>query len=201
MRTLPSSVILQKNKIASAEAWLIFLDLVMPTETLYLVRNTEDKTYNSQVYTAFPFEIGVIQDSSKGNIPSLEIKVSNVTRAIQVYVEDLDGLTENCSVTIRIINTGDLDDVALEQSYDILGCVCDEQWVTFTLGAPNPLRRSFPPYRFIADFCQWIPGGAECTVAAATNTCDRTLSACRVFNNSSNFGGQIGLSNPSVRLV
>ncbi len=203
-RVLPVSVILEKNKLASPNPFLLFLDVQVGSgegDWVYLVRNTENKFLGAQEYTAFPFEVDTTIDTSKGDIPSLTLRVSNVTRVLEAYLEELDGLIEK-QIVLRLINAANLDDVAIELTYDIIGTNYDENWVYFTLGAPSPLRKRFPRYKFIAKYCNWVPGGLECGKSAAIGVCRRTYEDCHdTYSNTPRFGGYLGLSNPSVRLA
>jgi phage-related protein len=157
---MDTSLVLEKNKLSGTVPWLILLEVSIPSTpatTIYLVRNTEDITFNSQTYTAFPFELDVSKQVSKGDIPTIELRVNNVTRTLQSYLEDYDGLVDE-SVTIRVVAKPTGESVyheAASWTYDILAVHSDAQYVYFTLGAPNPLSRRFPLYRYIAFNCRW----------------------------------------------
>lgn len=157
---MDTSLLLEKNKLNSTIPWLILLEVTIPSTpaaTLYLVRNTENITYNGNEYQNFPFELDVSKQVSKGDIPTIEVRVSNVTRTIQAYLEDYDGLVDE-SVTIRVVAkpAGESDYLEAESwTYDILGTHSDAQYVYFTLGAPNPLSKRFPLYRYTAFSCRF----------------------------------------------
>jgi hypothetical protein len=91
------------------------------------------------------------------------------------------------------------DFVELEWDFEITGAVADADWVTFTLGMASPLKRRFPFFYYIAKHCNWLPGSAECGLSITE--CDRTLDACRAYNNSARFGGTPGLSSGGIRLA
>lgn len=204
MNNLPASAILEKNRLATPNAFLLLLDVeIGDGQKVYLARNTEDVVFNGNTYLAFPFEVDPVKQSSGGDIPTLSLRVSNESRALEAYLEALDGLVGKKAV-LRIVNSaylGNPEDVVLELTRDILATVPDAHWVTFTLGAPSPLRMRFPRHKYLADHCNWLPGGAECGCAAATRVCVKTLAACRGYKNSRRFGGSIGLSNPGVRIA
>ena len=67
-------------------------------------------------------------------------------------------------------------------------------WISFTLGAVNPLRRRFPLYMATPRSCGWIFKGAECAYAGGSASCARTLDACRTLSNSGRFGGRPGIT-------
>lgn len=166
MKSLSAALILEKNKIASPNPWLITLDIALndPSNTIiYLVKNTENITFQTITYTAFPFELDAAKEDMNGEIPTLTLRVSNITRALQAYLESLDGFRD-ATVTIRIINSANLSEnyADLETTLDVLSTTSDVYWVTFTLGAPNPLRYRFPQSRYIASHCNWKFKGREC---------------------------------------
>lgn len=157
MKTLPAALILEKNKIASPNPWLVTLDITLTDNTkFYLVNNTEDITFNSQVYTAVPFQIEPARQSGTGEIPTVTLRVSNVTRLMQGYLEATSGGVDS-TVLVRVVNAALLAEnyAELELSFAILTTETDAYWVTFTLGMPNPLRKRFPLYRYIAEHCNW----------------------------------------------
>ena len=79
--TLPAVLILEKNKIATANPWLVTLDITLVNgEKFYFVHNTEDIVFQGRTYTAFPFQIEIPKTSSKGELPSWILRVSNITR-------------------------------------------------------------------------------------------------------------------------
>ena len=107
MKSLPADLIIEKNKIASDSAWLVLLDITMndPNEThLRFVRNTEDIIFDSNTYTAFPFELDQTVQESKGQIPSITLRVSNATRLFAEYLKLYDGGI-GAQVTIIIVNS------------------------------------------------------------------------------------------------
>ena len=203
---MDTSLLLEKNKLHSTIPWLILLEVTIPSTpatTIYLVRNTDDIIFNSQTYTAFPFELEATKQVSKGEIPSLAVKFSNVGRSIQTYLEDYDGLVGQ-SITIRIVAqpTGSASYLeARSWTYDILGTTADAMWVTFTIGAPNPLSKRFPLHRYIANHCNWKFKSVECAYSGEDTTCERTLAACQAKSNSGRFGGYPGMGSGDVRLA
>jgi lambda family phage minor tail protein L len=205
MKVIPYNLIREKNKLFTAgeNAWLILLDIDLGGGTVfYLCSNTEDVTFLNRTYTAFPFYLDPARQNSKGEIPTLSLKVCNVTQLIHVYLEDLDGAV-GATVTVRVVNAGYLDEdfSELEMDFSILATEADAEWITFPLGAASPLRRRFPPNRFIALHCNWEFKSVECAYAGAETTCDRTWKRCEELNQTSRSGGYPGLNLKGWRLV
>jgi len=208
MKILPTPLVLSKNLLCGPQPWLLLVDVTIPTEPatkLYLVRNNEDVVYARNTYTAFPFDFTPMKMEGKGEIPTITFRVSNVARSLQSYVEDYEGLIGE-EVTLRIVNNAHLgeDYTELTWVFIILSCSVDSQWINFSVGAPNPLRRRFPLYKYNADHCPWRLSSVECKYAGADSTCKRTLADCQLRtggSNSLNFGGHIGLGQGGIRLV
>jgi phage-related protein len=185
------------------DPWLVLLDIAIEGEdTMYLVNNNEDVVFDGRTYIAFAFTVDQPKESSKGEIPSIQLQVANATRTLQTYVEQYQGGVGS-SVTIRIVNAGCLaeDYAELTTVMQVLACRCTAQWVTFTLGAINPLNRKFPPDQYIAMHCRFTFKGYHCGYAGAATTCSRTLDNCQLLGNSSRFGGFPGLDGRGIRLV
>lgn len=126
--------------------------------------------YDAQLYTAFPFQLEPINTESKGRIASVLLHVSNITRYLQPYLESLSG-GMGTTVKLSVVNTGcvlDSDTVSYEENsmlFEVIDCTSDSQWVTFTLGAPNPLIQRFPLDRYYAEHCNSIFGDVVCSYA------------------------------------
>jgi lambda family phage minor tail protein L len=203
MKSLSAALILEKNKLATPNPWIVLLDIKLPDDSMiYVARNTEDVVFNGHTYTAFPFEIEPTKESSKGEIPTVTLRVSNVTQIFQGYVEAQDGGIGS-TATVRVVNAALLSEsyAELEMVFDILATACDAYWISFTLGAPNPLRHAFPPQRYLASHCRWKFKSEECAYTGASTICKRTLDYCRQLGNSKRFGGFPGLSGGGVRLA
>jgi len=168
MRDLPPNIILEKNKLATPNSWLILLKITLNDiggTVLRFVRNNEDIDFNddidnsasvSETYTAFPFEIEPTKNMNKGQIPTVTLKVSNITNLLEPYLESLDGAIGS-TVKVTVVNSGRLTEMysELELTYDVIACNSTVQWVTFILGAPNPLRQRFPLHKFLALHCRY----------------------------------------------
>jgi len=154
------------------------------------------------LYTAFPFEFDPPKTTSKGEIPTYTLRVGNITRLLQPYLQTLSG-GNGSVVDITIVNSELLAEnySELKITCDILACQSTAEWVTFTLGAPNPLRRRYPLERYLALHCRWHFKSCECGYTGAETTCKRTLADCRLRSNSVRFGGFTGMRSGSVRIA
>lgn len=202
MKTLPSVIVREKNKLYTPDPWVVLLEITLDSTTkLYFCSNNEDLVFGGQTYTAFPFYLEPTKQSSKGEIPTVSLRVCNVTQLIHSYLEDLDGAV-GAGVTVKVVSAGHLteDYTELDMTFSVLSTEADAEWVTFSLGSPSPLRRRFPLHRYIALHCNWEFQGLECAYSGAATECDRTFKTCTALSNTGRFGGHPGLNLKGWRM-
>lgn len=202
MRSLSSTLLIEKNRLESDDPWLILVDLVLSTVTLYLVRNTSDIVFQGRTYTAFPFELDLFTETSEGEVPQVQIRVSNVTRVIQGYIEEIAGAVD-ATATIHVVNSANLseDYSDLDLTFRVVKTEATAEWVVFHCGLPSPLTMRYPVYRYLGEHCNWVFKGYECGYNGPAIVCDRTFEYCSRLENTFNFGGFLGLSRGKVRFV
>lgn len=207
MKSLPANLILEKNQLGTKSAWIILVeiqDVDGVGTALRYAANNEDVEFDGNTYTAFPLQIDSTRYSSKGEIPTVRLSVSNVTQILQSYLSDYEGLVGK-TVLVTVVNSDNLgeDYSELEIEFSILDTESNPEWVIFTLGASNPLRKRFPLQRYMANQCNWADNfkGAECKYAGAETVCDGSYRQCKEFDNVENFGGHPGLGSRNLRVV
>ena len=203
MKTLPSVLVTEKNKLASANPWIVLLDIALDESTTFrFCSDNSDVTFSGQTYTAFPFDLEPVESSSKGEIPSISLRVSNVTQLVHSYLEQLNGAVGS-TVKVRVVNAAYLSEnyAELEMDFSVQSVSATDEWLTFSLGAENPLRRRFPPHRYIAKHCKWNFKSIECGYSGVSTTCDRSWEQCNTRGNTKRFGGYVGLSEKGWKIV
>lgn len=198
MLPLSATVIEQKNLMGSTEPVIMLLELVVPSlvDPIRLARNNEDVTWNTVLYQAFPWTIDDIADSADGEIPQVNIQIANASRAIEKYLIDYDvWLKLNSHVpivaTISIVSTADLLNATPIASFEfeVSHFNANAKTATFFLTQKNIYALRFPPNRAVRK-CRWKFGSVQCGVTpTAGQTCNKTLTDCRAYNNEGQFGG------------
>lgn len=201
-KALPAALILEKNKVESENVWYLLLEVTLDQELLRFTNNNEDVVFNSQTYTAFPFSIGALESNNTGKVPSVELQVSNITKGIMTHVESANGLI-NSNVTLMVVNSGHLteDYTELTLHFTIMATSVDQEWITFTLGAPNPMMRRFPQDKYVARYCNWVYKSVECGSTHPDISCNKTKTDCEAKGNLVHFGGYPGLAEDSLYVV
>ena len=191
MLTLSQAAQLEKEKLNGESAWIVLLEIqVAGLDTIYICRNTENITWDSKEWIAFAFELEDIKEDSKGEIPNLTLRVSNVSLALQSYIEQGNGGV-GAKVIFRVVLSKHLDaaEAELEEEFICNSTSIAEQWVTFNLGCGDPRMKRIPSRRYIKNFCPFKYKGIECASTSLETLCNKTLSNCRERNNSIRFGG------------
>lgn len=196
MITLSSNVIDHKNDLSSTEAFLIALELSIPSlETpIYLIRNNDNIIWRGITWQSFPFSIDEISETSSNEVPSVAITLANASRAMEMYVVQYDTwLKENAHQpiigTIHVLSTADLDNTEAIRSisFEISSFNSTAQAMTFNLTQKNLYMKRFPP-NALTRKCHFKFGSSECGITTG-GMCNKTLPDCRRHNNSYRFGG------------
>jgi len=198
--SLSAAIAEAKNKLNDTGAWLVLLEIDTPAlvDPLRLVRNTEDVTWDSETWTAFPFELDESKQDANGSIQTLSVRVSNIKRQIEKYVNDADGGSAT-TVTIRVVYSAELtEDAVLEEVFTVGTVKCTTDWVTFELEPNSFFTQRFPRNTFNRTKCRWDFKGRECGYTGATySSCSNILSDCIARGQTANFGGTPGLPGGS----
>jgi len=182
---------LEKNKLASDAPFLIFVkvecgDIGSP---IYLVRNTEDITWANQTWTAFPMDIGQVEEDGK-TLPALDLKISSGKGLLVTYLQKYNGLVDS-KVSLYVVSEKmlDVDTPEAELDFVINNCGYDEEWVTFTCGPSPEIADRWPNWRYLTDFCPFVCKDIRCGYAG-DGECQNNLASCLI---PERFGGEPGI--------
>jgi phage-related protein len=211
---LSSIAIEEKNKLATDSVFLACLRIIIPgiTDPVRLVNNSENITWQHpedsapETWAAFPFQINEIADGSSGEVPRVDIQISNISRVMDQYLQYYDDyikangfspvVVSICVVNTKVIAADPDAAPEVEHTFELKQPKCDAQWATFTLSAGSPYLRRFPQNRILRNHCRYKFKGADgrCGYTGLEETtCDHTLIQCRERNNSIRFGNAPGV--------
>lgn len=200
--SLPSALVSIKNSLDSDTPVLLAVKIELDglVEPIRVVQNevdvdwTDPETGLVENWVAFPFEIDDIGEMDKGELPRVVLKVSNVTRAVQGYVDQADGGVD-ALVTIHAFTPAETA-TYVTLKFTVAATVCDEKWVSFVLTSRNLWRLIAPRNKCLKNNCSHEFKGVHCGYAGVETECNHTLSRCRELGNQSRFGGfpSIGFS-------
>lgn len=189
----------EKNKLSTDSAFLILLDIELGDTTVHICYNTDDIVWNGNTYIAFPFEIGETQETTDGSDPTVELKISNVSKALQYEVEHSNG-GNGTNITMLVVNSENLNSnkAEIEESYAVKKCSAREDYITFTIGCEYSARTRRPLNRYMKNNCPFKYKGIRCGYNGDLPECKHTLMECRAHNNSKRFGGFSGIDQKGV---
>jgi phage-related protein len=204
-KTLADILLSQKNTLYNPNAWLILVEITLREGSVRrLCSGGADVTFGGETWTAFPFTFAPITETASGDLASLQLSLSNVTREPLAEILNDTGILDQ-SLTLRVVNEAYLNDPTyrLEQTFDILGARANKEVVDIDLGYPKftATKVGLRVFRkqcnndYKGEDCQFVDGTgqAECD----DTYCDFSLegpNGCRVHNNTSNFNGGPGIA-------
>jgi len=164
---------------------------------------SQDVDFDDVHYDKFPITHDQITENTKGEIDSIKVQVSNVSRLIEYYLQNYD--LRGKKVSIKMVWADHLDDpdCYIEFSNYIDSYTSNIKDVVFNLMSKyDILNLSLPGVLWLRDFCQWefaspavrvLGRGAECGYALSETSCNRTWQRCQALGNSKRFLGARGI--------
>jgi len=154
-------------------------------EPIYLVDDNVNWQFAGNTYQAFPFKLGTLTSTGKGEIQKTTLQVSNVTGVIIRAIEQngIDGVP----VKISIVRAGE-PAADIDLNFEIANVSYDAETINIELTAPIRYQNSYPNLKYSA-VCPWGFKDWRCRYAGALTTCNRTIDDCRERNNVARFGG------------
>lgn len=208
---LSSQTIIDKNSESTDAVFLVLVEIIIPdTPIVRIVSNTENISWGGYTWINFPFEFADVSENTTGEVSQYQIKISNVNRTIERYLQTYDlylkqnGIDGNeIECIIRVVNSNDLLNPEPVSEYRSLleQPTSNAQWATFKLSSKNPFQKQFPPRTIRKNFCSFKFKSAECGYTGSATTCDNTLVTCRSYNNSHRFGGFPGVEGRGIIVV
>jgi len=191
----------------SGGAWLWLAEITIPGQAVQrLARNTEDVTYDGNLFERFNLQIGKQKYSSDGSVPRVTLQVrQDRDRRLEKAIDEAETML-GAHVKLIRVNEKFLDTPVLELEADfaIINTVSEAEWVTFILGMPSPLLRKIPIRIGSSKQCPYAaPGlfkGPECQYAGPDSTCTGLLEDCITKGNEVHWGGEVGLDPNALRI-
>ena len=178
-----------------------------PVERILIANHTADVAFGQDstgadiIYEKWPFDVEDLSEDTGASLPGITISISNITREIQAFIEEYDGLEgEPCK--LQLVNVTTLASGAyLEYSAQILTSQADESVVAVEIGSYDLQRQVFPSNRAIKLFCRHRYQGIRCGYTGSLPTCDKSLNGpdgCVVHENEDSFGGFPSIRRPGT---
>ncbi len=170
---------LEAQLLHSGDSWVECWTIpVSDTHAMFVCAHTSQITVGSVTYE--PAAIGRSAETadSRGGIPTLTLRISNVNRAAQARLEE-DGGVLGRRLSRILVSTSDLGFSVGPSVWEIEDAEASDLEVVVRLGPVSPLEAPFPARRFQRNRCDLVYGADRCgynkTRAGAMATCDRSL--------------------------
>lgn len=180
MRTLESGVTTEtlKQHNPNPWIWLYKIELEITTINTTLARLTsfsEQVTALGKAWYPFPISHQPIRSDSAGNLPQLEIVISNVRREFTRLLQLADGATGN-KVTVSLVHKDHmLTADAISQSFQIRGTTATAQSITLRCEMPDFYAMPIPRDLFLRNRCRWRFKSIECGYEGSDTVCTKSL--------------------------
>jgi len=179
----------EKAKRENTPIFLYTLEKYDSVNDLHLAGLDEDVVYNGITYSKFPITHEFVGENNQGAIDQVKVRLANVSRLIQLYLEQFD--FRGRKVTIRMVWFNQLSDpdAFMDDIFYIDSYTADQNNVEFTLtGKFDVLGVDLPARRYSRNYCAWKFKSAECGYSGAEITCNKTKQRCKQLNNYQRFG-------------
>lgn len=142
------------------------------------------------IWHPFPIAFEDFSETKRGDLPQIQIGISNVTLELMARLDEAEGLADQ-TVRILLVNTTDLSsaEYRIQWQGDIAKCEVDQGTALFTLGRPRLNAASFPARRVLTQCSVTRFGNDECgyavpdtpgeSIGTGFSTCGRLLDNCR----------------------
>ncbi len=150
----------------------------------------QDVTYKGITYVKFPITHEFVAENSQGQIDAVKVRVSNVTRLLQSYLEQYD--FRGLKVIIRMVWANELSDpdAYMDDIYYVDNYTATQQVVEFSLtGKFDVLAVDIPGRKYSRNYCGWKFKSTECGYVGSFAICNKTKGQCKERNNYQRFGG------------
>lgn len=181
----------EKNKQVNKPINLYVVHEYNGTDNLCLAEYKEDVVFDGVTYQKFPISMEAVTENIQAEIDTIKIKVANVNRLIQSYLETYDLREKMLSIKQVWANQLADTDNYIQYLFWIDKYSANDQTIEFECSSKFDVNEvNLPLGRYFRGVCRWrLYKGVECAYTGALLTCNRTLADCRLHNNQLRFGG------------
>lgn len=138
------------------------------------------------VYQPFPIVQSPVTTNAEGDLPQIQLQVSNEGLTMRSLMETYDGFI-GAQVTIRLVHLLELGNPVAALRFDgqVVSSKATYDRISFNVSALSLTQAVLPGQRYIRNHCRFRYGDERCgydlnnaTLAAAFPSCPKTLAAC-----------------------
>tara|TARA_R110002110_G_scaffold171854_3_gene374495 strand:- start:628 stop:1302 length:675 start_codon:yes stop_codon:yes gene_type:complete len=173
-----------KNALATGSrfVWLYEIEVPTSTPTRYrLCAQTEEVTFDGNIYSPFPITHGTMQEGADGDLPTLNLTVSNISREIAGTLETYNGLIRQPVKIMLVLMTNSYDttpsssQAILEWDFKITAMSINDEAASATLGDISLYEVNVPKNKIAKRYCRFQYRDAQCGYGGVMPHCDKSL--------------------------
>ena len=191
MRTINATFKQEKNKEGNKPIFLYTVyDYNGAGSNLYFAEYDTDIVFDGITYQRFPITHEPIGENTQGEINTLRVIISNISRLIQAYLEQYDFRGKKVSIKLVWANQLADTDAYIEDAGYIDSYTADQENVSFLISSKfDVLGVELPLRRYSRNYCSWEFKSTECGYSGSETSCDKTLQRCKALGNQVRYGG------------
>lgn len=183
-----------RREASTTDPWVLLVEVQTPDDPPERLRLTswnqrlewgEDSEGVALLWYPAPMELGPIEASSEGDLPTVDLRVGLAGAAVRARVDAWGGLAGQ-EVRVRLLSTRDLSapTPVMDGLFEVVGSGVTDRGVTLRLAAFNLHQAKLPNASYLRGYCRYAEfGGAQCgynrsAPGAAFTACPRTWDAC-----------------------
>lgn len=179
----------EKSKQENQPIFLYTIEDYDGASDLHLAGYDTDITYNSVLYSKFPISHEFVGENNQGQIDQVKVRLANVSRLIQSYLEQYDFRGKKVIIKMVWANQLSDPDAYIDDVFYVDNYVADQNNVEFTLtGKFDVLGVDLPSRRYTRNYCAWKFKSSECGYSGGETSCNKTQQRCKEIGNYSRFG-------------
>lgn len=159
MKSFPQDFIERLNALYDGGKLILLAEIDLDSATTrYYCNHDEAVVFDSITYDPLPMKIEQYSSNSKGELPFIQVSISNIGNEALEVLETYDVLEQ--MIVIRIVNLEILSDTTAQDSTELMiisVSTSDQGVATFVLGLPIATDEEVPRERFTTDVFPGIP--------------------------------------------
>ncbi|MBM3210608.1 DUF2163 domain-containing protein [Candidatus Poribacteria bacterium] len=161
-----------------------------------------DIVFDSVTYPKFPVTHDSISENNQGQIDAVKVRLSNVSRLIQSYLEEFDFRAKKVMIRLVFKDRLAYPDEKLDFYYFIDTYSASQDVVEFILlPKTDILSVTLPTRNYSRNYCGWKFKSTECGYAGAITTCNKTKQKCKELDNFQRFGGFPSIPSRKIAVI
>ena len=191
MRQVNANFISEKNKEANKPIFLYKIHSFNGVDNLFYAEYDINVTFDGQEYTAFPITHEFVEENTGGQITSVKLKISNISRLIQAYLELYDLRGKRVDIIAVWADKLDQPETKTVDTFYIDSYLSNESDAEFTITSKlDVIDLPLPSGKYLRTHCRWKFKGSDgsCGYSGAETECNRTFQRCKELGNYQRFG-------------